>query len=74
MLAVEAEMKRVVGDTSPTKAARKSFMDPREVDLEVRDVKEFSSVTCKCTKRKGGPCSSYFSVEEFADHKMQWLS
>lgn len=38
------------GETSPTGAARKSFMDPCEVDLEeVRDVKEFSSTTCKCT-------------------------
>ena len=71
MLAVEAEMKRVVGNTSPTKAARKSFMDPHEVDLEVTGVKKISNVTCKCTKRKGGPCSSYFSVEEFADRKMQ---
>jgi len=47
-------------------------MDPCKVDLEeVRDVKKFSSTTCKCTKREGGPCSSYFSVEEFADHRMQ---
>ena len=61
-----------IGETSPTGAARKSFMDPCEVDLEeVRDVKEFSSATCKCTNREGGPCSSYFSVEEFADHRMQ---
>ena len=61
-----------IGETSPTGAARKSFMDPCEADLEeVRDVKEFSSATCKCTNREGGPCSSYFSVEEFADHRMQ---
>ncbi len=58
------------GDTSNIR--RKSFMDPREVDLvEIREVKEFSSAACKCSKRKGGSCGNYFSVEEFADYRMQ---
>ena len=44
-------------------------MDPRELDLEeVGIIKQFSIATCKCTKRKGGPCSIYFNVEELADH------
>ena len=44
------------------------------MDLEeMRGVKEFSSATCKCTKRKGGPCSSNFSVEELSDHRMQMV-
>ena len=34
-------------------------------------MKVFSSATCKCTKRKGSPCSSYFSVDGFWDHRMQ---
>ena len=56
-------------DISATQA---TFMDPRELDLEeVGIIKQFSTATCKCTKRKGGPCSTYFNVEEFADHRMQ---
>ena len=34
-------------------------------------VKGFSVATCKCLKKKGGPCSDYFSIEELADHRMQ---
>ena len=56
-------------DISVTQA---TFMDPRELDLEeVGIIKQFSTATCKCTKRKGGPCSTYFNVEELADHRMQ---
>ena len=44
------------GDISLARPAKESFMDPRAVDLEeMRGVKEFSSATCKCTKRKGTP-------------------
>ena len=34
-------------------------------------VKGFSVATCKCLKKKGGPCNDYFSIEELADHRMQ---
>lgn len=54
--------------------AQATFMDPRELDieeLEVRTVKEFSAATCKCSKRKGGPCSAHFSIEELSEHRMQ---
>ena len=37
-------------DISATQA---TFMDPRELDLEeVGIIKQFSTATCKCTKRK----------------------
>ena len=50
-------------DISATQA---TFMDPYELDLEEMEIiKQFS----KCTKRKGGPCSTYFNVEELADHR-----
>ena len=34
-------------------------------------MKDFSTATCKCLKKKGGPCSDHFSVEEIAEHRMQ---
>ena len=48
-------------------------MDPRDLDVEeVRTVKNFHDATCKCSKRKGGPCSAYFSVEELGCKWLNW--
>ena len=48
------------------------YIDPRELDVkEVSLVKEFIATTCKCSKKKGGPCSAYFSVEEIGDYRMR---
>ena len=40
-------------------ASQAAFMDPRDLDVEeVKAVREFCAATCKCTKKKGGPCST----------------
>ncbi len=44
----------------------------REIDVdEMKSVREFITKTCKCTKKNGGPCSTYFSFEQLTDHRMQ---
>ena len=39
-------------EDTTAQAARKSFLDPCDLDLEeVRAVEDFSAATCKCTKK-----------------------
>ena len=46
------------GDAT-AQAAGKSFLDPRDLDLDdVRAVEDFCAATCECTTNKGGPCSA----------------
>lgn len=62
------------GSENEEQTATKSFIEPREIDSEEQKViKEFCSTTCKCSKRKGGPCSAYFSIEALSEYRMQML-
>lgn len=42
-------------ENNENEATMESYQEPREIDVEeVRVVKEFSTATCKCQKKKGG--------------------
>ena len=47
------------------------MIEPRDLDVkEVETVQQFMKETCGCSKKQGGPCSTYFNETELAEIRM----